>query len=217
MNFEYAIQEEPRGLSEAFIIGEKFLNNHPSLLVLGDNIFYGANLTSILKKSNFNLNYATIFCHRVNDPRRYGVVEFDNSFNVKSIEEKPKKPKSNYAITGVYYFDEMACQMAKEISISTRGELEITSLIDMYLKKNKLKVEVMGRGNAWFDTGTFESLHQASSFIMTLENRQGFKVGCPEEISWRNGWISDEQLYILSKPLQNSGYGIYLKDLLELT
>ena len=215
IQIEYLIQKEPNGLAEAYIIGEKFLQNNSSILILGDNLFYGANFVSTLKIANQSSTGATVFAYRVNDPSRYGVVKFNSAGMVENIEEKPQKPKSNFALTGLYYFDNKAPEMAKEISLSKRGEYEIISLINMYLETKNLNVEIMGRGTAWFDTGTFDSLHEASSFIKTIENRQGLKIGCPEEIAWRNKWISDKQLFDLSSKIYKSGYGQYLSNLIE--
>ena len=210
ISIEYAIQEKPEGLAQAFLIAEKFINNSPSVLILGDNLFHGNELTPQLVKANNNEEGATIFVYPVSDPKRYGVAEFDKNKKVINLEEKPLKPKSRYAVTGIYFYDKTAVEKAKQIKPSGRGELEITSLNNLYLQEKNLFVEIMGRGMAWLDTGTFDSLHQAGSYIRLLERRQGFKVGCPEEVAWRNKWIKDKDLVNLAKSMIKSGYGKYL-------
>ena len=217
INLKYEVQEKPEGLAQSFLIAENFLNNAPTALILGDNLFHGNMLTSQLKNANNALTKNTIFAYNVKDPKRYGIVEFDKNGLALSIEEKPDKPKSNYAVTGLYFYDNSVVEKAKTIKPSKRGEYEITSLNEIYLKERNLSIEVMGRGIAWLDTGTFESLFQASSFIHTLESRQCFKVGCPEEIAWRMGWIDDQQLNNLSLKLEKSGYGEYLINLIKNT
>ena len=214
ISIEYKTQKKPEGIAQAFIIAEEFIKDNSVTLILGDNIFYGKGLINLLEKSNNN-NNATIFAYPVKDPERYGVVEFNKKFEVISIEEKPKNPKSNYAITGIYYYDNTVLDKAKSIKPSKRGELEISDINNLYLEENCLNVELFGRGLAWLDTGTFDSLNEASLFIKTLENRQGLKISCPEEIAWRKGWIDDEQLMTLSRSLKKSGYGKYLISLLN--
>ena len=211
MELSYAIQPHPEGLAQAFLIGADFLNGHPAALVLGDNLFHGQDLVP----SHLEDQGATVFAYPVRDPERYGVVDFSADGRVLSIEEKPAIPKSRYAITGLYFYDSTVVDRARNVKPSARGELEITDLNRDYLKDGLLKVELMGRGMAWLDTGTCDSLHEASSYIRTLEHRQSLKVGCPEEVAWRRGWISDEQLSTLAKPLQKSGYGSYLMQLLN--
>ena len=218
LSFDYKEQPNPNGLAEAFIIGEEFLDGDDACLILGDNIFYGHDLTKLLENSIQRVqkeNKATVFGYYVKDPHRYGVAEFDESGRVISIEEKPKNPKSNYAVTGLYFYPKDVVKKAKEIKPSDRGELEITDLNKLYLKEDRLNVELMGRGYAWLDTGTFESLLEAGMFIQTIENRQGLKVACIEEIAYQNGWIDKEQLKKLAKPLQKSGYGKYLLKMLK--
>lgn len=215
MSIEWAVQPSPDGLAQAFLIGEEFIRNHNSALVLGDNIFYGADLQSRLMNISSCENGATVFAYRVSDPERYGVVEFDSNFNALSIEEKPQEPKSNYAVTGLYFYDENVTDIVKNITPSQRGELEITSVNDAYLKSGCLSVELLARGSAWFDTGTFDSLLQAAQFVQTIESRQGLQIACPEEIAWRKGWISDSELEKLSEKLNKNSYGSYLRDLLE--
>ncbi len=216
MKVEYKIQKEPRGLAEAFIISEDFIDNHNSALILGDNLFHGQNFKSTLEKVSRNINRgATIFAHLVNDPERYGIVEFNSYKEVISIEEKPKVPKSNYAITGLYFYDESVCERAKTLKPSKRGELEITDLNNLYLKDGELKVELLGRGMVWLDTGTFNSLHDASSYIRTIESRQRLKVGCPEEIAFRMGWINEIQLGELANKNPKAPYNKYLLNILE--
>ena len=215
LNFCYAVQPSPDGLAQALIIAEKFLQNSSSALVLGDNIFYGHSFMDQLNSANTRGEGATIFAYHVHDPERYGVVEFDQSGRVVSLEEKPEDPRSNYAVTGLYFYDKNAVQFAKQIKPSQRGELEITDLNRMYLEKETLFVEVMGRGYAWLDTGTHESLLNANQFVQTIEVRQGLKIACPEEIAFRRRWISEEQLEKLAEPMINNSYGQYLKHVLE--
>ena len=214
ISLSYEVQEKPEGIVQAFIIGEKFIGQSPVSLILGDNIFYGKGLGRILKDVN-DSSKSTIFAYRVSDPERYGVVSFKDDKKVLNIEEKPSDPKSNYAITGIYFYDNSVIEKSKKIKPSDRGELEISDLNLLYLEEKNLNVELFGRGMAWLDTGTVDSLHEASSFIKTLENRQGIKISCPEEIAWRNKWISNESLISLAKPLFKSGYGKYLISLLE--
>jgi glucose-1-phosphate thymidylyltransferase len=215
ITIEYAVQPSPDGLAQAFLIGESFVKNSPSALVLGDNVFYGHDFASSLSQAATNTTGATVFAYPVHDPERYGVVEFDSNGKAISLEEKPAKPKSRYAVTGLYFYDDRVAEIAKTLKPSARGELEITDLNRIYLEQSKLDVVVMGRGHAWLDTGTHESLLEASQFIQTIEKRQGLKVACPEEIAWRKGWISNDQLQELAKPLAKSGYGKYLLDLLN--
>jgi glucose-1-phosphate thymidylyltransferase len=211
----YAVQPSPDGLAQAFLIGEQFLDGAPSALVLGDNIFYGHDFATLLQNASQQSSGATVFAYAVNDPERYGVVEFDAQGRAISLEEKPKAPKSRYAVTGLYFYDNQVVELAKKVKPSARGELEITDLNRMYLEKNQLDVQTMGRGYAWLDTGTHESMMEASQFIYTIENRQGLKVAAPEEVVWRHGWIDDAQLEALAKPLAKSGYGQYLLRLLK--
>ncbi|MDN3664929.1 glucose-1-phosphate thymidylyltransferase RfbA [Algibacter miyuki] len=210
--FEYAIQEQPNGLAEAFIIGEKFIKNDSVALILGDNIFYGSGLDDTLK-FNFNPTGGVIFAYHVQDPQRYGVVEFDANNNAISIEEKPKEPKSNYAVPGIYFYDNSVVKIAKSIKPSSRGELEITDVNRVYLEKGNLKVQILDKGTAWLDTGTFTSLMQASQFVQVIEERQGQKIGCIEEVAYKMGYIGKNQLDKLAEPLLKSGYGEYLKQL----
>jgi glucose-1-phosphate thymidylyltransferase len=217
MNIRYAVQPSPDGLAQAFIIGESFMGGGDSALVLGDNIFYGHELVDQLRRANERATGATIFAYRVNDPERYGVVEFDRDGRAMSLEEKPKAPKSDYAITGLYFYDRRVVDIAKSIKPSPRGELEITDVNRTYLELNDLNVEVMGRGMAWLDTGTHDSLLDAGQFIGTLEKRQGLKIACPEEIAFRLGWIDAEHLARITAPLAKSGYGEYLTRLLKET
>ena len=214
INISYKVQDSPDGIAQAFIIAEDFIKDSPVTLILGDNLFYGESLNKHFKKASSNEKGASIFAYPVKNPEKYGVVEFDKKMRVTRIDEKPVIPKSRYAITGIYFFDNSVVQKASKVKPSKRGELEITDLNLMYLEEGNLNVEILGRGIAWLDTGDFNSLHEASSYIKTIENRQGLKVGCPEEIAWRMGWINDSQLELLSKPLLKSGYGEYLKELL---
>jgi len=215
MNIQYCVQKSPDGLAQAFILGESFIGNHHSTLVLGDNIFYGHDFHRLLLNAKNREEGATIFTYHVQDPERYGVAEFDRKNQVISLEEKPIQPKSNYAVTGLYFYDEDVVEMAKSLKPSKRGELEITDLNQLYLNKHKLHVEVMGRGYAWLDTGTHESLLEASQFIATIENRQGLKVACPEEIAYRQNWITSNELEALAAPLLKNGYGQYLQHILQ--
>ena len=215
LNIQYKIQPSPDGLAQAFILGDTFIGNDLSALVLGDNIFYGHDFNELLINAMKREEGATVFAYHVNDPERYGVAEFDKTNKVLSLEEKPKNPKSKYAVTGLYFYDKNVVSMAKSLKSSARGELEITDLNRLYLEKQKLNVEIMGRGYAWLDTGTHDSLLEASQFIATLENRQGLKVSCPEEISYRKGWINADQLEKLAAPLSKNGYGHYLQRILK--
>ena len=215
MEFRYVVQPTPDGLAQAFILGADFVGGRPSTLILGDNIYFGHDLPQLLGRAAARETGATVFAYHVNDPDRYGVVGFDDDGRVTSIEEKPSEPKSNYAVTGLYYYDEDVVRLARELKPSPRGELEITDLNRLYLEAGKLQVERMGRGYAWLDTGTHDSLLEAGQFIATLEKRQGLKVACPEEIAWRNGWIDDAQLERLARPLEKSGYGRYLNSILK--
>ena len=215
IHIQYCVQPSPDGLAQAFILGESFIGNHHSALVLGDNIFYGHDFNQLLLNAINRQEGATIFTYHVQDPERYGVAEFDKTKKVISLEEKPLKPKSNYAVTGLYFYDQEVVELAKSLQPSQRGELEITDLNQIYLNKNLLYLEVMGRGYAWLDTGTHESLLEAGQFIATLENRQGLKVACPEEIAYRQRWISENELEALAAPLLKSGYGQYLKRILQ--
>lgn len=215
MEIQYAVQPSPDGLAQAFLIGESFVGRSPSTLVLGDNIFYGHDLVKLLASANERTSGATVFAYHVQDPERYGVAEFDTHGRVLSIEEKPAKPKSNYAVTGLYFYDQQVVELAKSLKPSPRGELEITDLNRLYLKQNSLHVETMGRGHAWLDTGTHDSLLEASQFIATLEKRQGLKVASPEEVAYRAGWITATQLETLADPLLKNGYGQYLMGLLK--
>ena len=216
MAISYAVQPSPDGLAQAFLIGADFLAGAPAALVLGDNLFHGHDLSPQLQGLNGGLAGATVFAYGVRDPERYGVVEFDGEGKVLSLEEKPAKPKSRYAVTGLYFYDSSVVERAKRVQPSARGELEITDLNRQYLDEGLLQVELMGRGMAWLDTGTCDSLHEAGSYIRTLEHRQGLKVGCPEEVAWRMGWIAGSELEALAAPLRKSGYGDYLLQLLEL-
>ena len=215
LNIQYKVQPSPDGLAQSFILGDTFIGNDLSALVLGDNIFYGHDFNELLRNAMTRIDGATVFAYHVQDPERYGVAEFDKSNKVLSLEEKPANPKSNYAVTGLYFFDKDVVTMAKSLKPSARGELEITDLNRLYLDKEKLNVEIMGRGYAWLDTGTHDSLLEASQFIATLENRQGLKVSCPEEISYRRGWINASQLEKLAAPLSKNGYGQYLQRVLK--
>lgn len=215
IQINYAVQPRPEGLVQAFLIGESFLDGSPALLVLGDNLFHGHDLLVKLRKTSQMVNGATIFAYPVRDPERYGVVDFSRDGHVLSIEEKPNKPKTSFAVTGLYFYDHTVSLRSKEVRPSARGELEITDLNNHYLRDGQLKVELLGRGMAWLDTGTCDSLHEAGSYIRTLESRQGLKVGCPEEVAWRMGWITSDQLSSLAAPLVKSGYGSYLISILE--
>jgi glucose-1-phosphate thymidylyltransferase len=215
MNLQYSVQPSPDGLAQAFIIGADFVGNHPSALVLGDNIFYGHDFTGFLASANAKVEGATVFAYHVNDPERYGVVEFDAHGRAVSIEEKPKNPKSNFAVTGLYFYDQQVVDIARAVKPSARGELEITAVNEAYLQQNRLNVQIMQRGYAWLDTGTHESLLEAGQFIATLQSRQGLQVACPEEIAWRNGWIDADTVLRLAEPLLKNGYGKYLRQLVS--
>jgi len=215
MNIQYAVQPSPDGLAQAFIIGKDFVGNHPSALVLGDNIYHGHDLVKLLESADKRPSGASVFAYHVHDPERYGVVDFDSQQRALSIEEKPKAPKSHYAVTGLYFYDQQVCDIAASIQPSPRGELEITDINKRYLEQNQLHVEIMGRGYAWLDTGTHDSLLEAAGFIATLQKRQGLQVACPEEIAYRQGWISQEDLHRLAQPLAKNGYGQYLLNLLK--
>ena len=217
IKIDYAIQPTPDGLAQAFIIGEEFIGDDNVCLVLGDNIFYGQSFSQTLKNAASRASGATVFGYQVKDPERFGVVEFDADMKAVSIEEKPETPKSNYAVTGLYFYDNRVVEMAKQVKPSHRGELEITTLNEMYLNDGSLNVELLGRGFAWLDTGTHESLHEASSFVQTIENVQGLKVACLEEIAWRNGWLSDKEVLALAKPMMKNEYGQYLTRLVSET
>jgi glucose-1-phosphate thymidylyltransferase len=215
IHLEYAVQPKPEGLAQAFIIGRDFIGSNPSALVLGDNIFYGHNFVTLLENASRRNEGATVFAYHVQDPQRYGVAEFDESGKVLSLEEKPIEPKSNYAVTGLYFYDSQVTELVKALRPSARGELEITDLNRLYLEQDQLQVEVMGRGYAWLDTGTHESLMEAGLYIATLEKRQGLKVACPEEICFRKGWINAQQLEQLAQPLAKNAYGAYLLQILK--
>ena len=215
MNLRYCVQPSPDGLAQAFILGKEFVAGQPSALVLGDNIFYGHDFTAMLSRARDRSHGATVFAYHVNDPERYGVVEFDAHKRALSIEEKPKQPKSNYAVTGLYFYDAQVCDIAAGIKPSARGELEITAVNERYLQQGQLEVEIMGRGYAWLDTGTHDSLMEAGQFIATLEKRQGLKVACPEEIAYRNGWIDAARLEQLAAPMLKNAYGQYLMQVLR--
>ncbi len=215
MNLSYCVQPSPDGLAQAFILGRPFVGGAPSALVLGDNIYYGHDLAALLNRADARTQGASVFAYHVHDPERYGVVEFDEHQRALSIEEKPKQPRSNYAVTGLYFYDEQVCDIAASIKPSARGELEITEVNAQYLRQGELDVEIMGRGYAWLDTGTHDSLLEAGQFIATLEKRQGLKVACPEEIAYRRGWIDAAQLERLAQPLLKNGYGQYLKQILN--
>lgn len=212
MNFEYKVQEEPRGLADAFIVGEEFIGDSDVAMILGDNIFYGQSFTETLKRA-YEREEATIFGYLVKDPRAYGVVEIDKDGNAISIEEKPKEPKSNYAVPGLYFYKNDVIEMAKTIKPSARGEIEITSINEEYMKRKQLKVEQLGRGMAWFDTGTHDGLIEAANFVQTVQKRQGLKIGSPEEIAYRKGWITDDELRELAQKFKKTDYGVYLEDL----
>jgi len=215
VSLKYKAQPSPDGLAQAFIIGEKFINNDSVCLVLGDNIFYGQGFTPVLKRAATLKKGAIIFGYKVKDPKRFGVVSFDHNKNAISIEEKPKKPKSNFAVTGLYFYDNSVVEIAKNVKPSLRGELEITSINEEYLRQQKLKVELLGRGFAWLDTGTHDSLLEAGIFVQTIEHRQGYKIACLEEISYNNGWIDKQKVLEIAKPLSKNGYGQYLKNLVQ--
>ena len=215
LNLQYAVQASPDGLAQAFLIGEDFIANHPSALVLGDNIFYGHDFAHLLGTADAQTSGASVFAYHVHDPERYGVVAFDAQGKASSIEEKPLQPQSNYAVTGLYFYDNQVVDIAKAVKPSPRGELEITAVNQAYLDQGTLNVQIMQRGYAWLDTGTFESLLEAGQFIATLERRQGLKIACPEEISWRNGFITSEQVERLAQPLAKNGYGQYLLRMLK--
>ena len=215
MNIQYAVQPSPDGLAQAFIIGRDFVGNHPSALVLGDNIFYGHDLVKKLRSADERASGASVFAYHVHDPERYGVVAFDKQQRAINIEEKPKVPQSNYAVTGLYFYDQQVCDIAADIKPSARGELEITDVNSRYLEQGQLSVEVLGRRYTWLDTGTHDSLLEAASFIATLQKRQGLQVACPEEIAFRQGWINAEQLEVLAHPMGKNGYGQYLLSLLK--
>lgn len=214
INLQYAVQPSPDGLAQAFIIGEQFIGNDKVALVLGDNIFHGSDLGESLQACT-DPDGGTVFAYRVSDPERYGVVEFDSSMKAVSIEEKPTQPKSNFAVVGLYYYDNEVVEIAKSIAPSDRGELEITAVNEEYLKRGKLKVQIMDRGSAWLDTGTFESMNDASEYISVIEKRTGLKIGCPEEIAWHNSWIDTAKLKEVAEPLKKSGYGNYLLNLVK--
>ena len=215
MNLSYCVQPSPDGLAQAFILGADHVGNNPSALILGDNLYYGHDFSTLLKRADAQTSGASVFAYHVKDPERYGVVEFDANGKALSIEEKPAKPKSRYAVTGLYFYDNQVVDIAKNIKPSPRGELEITDVNKVYLDQGQLSVEIMGRGYAWLDTGTHDSLIEAAQFIQTIEHRQGFKVACPEEIAYRNGWVTAEQLEQLAQPYLKTGYGQYLIDLLK--
>jgi glucose-1-phosphate thymidylyltransferase len=217
LNLQYAVQQSPDGLAQAFIIGASFIGKQPSALVLGDNIFYGHDFHHLLRNAMARTVGASVFAYHVNDPERYGVAEFDMNGKVISLEEKPKQPKSNYAVTGLYFYDQQVSELAKDLKPSARGELEITDLNRAYMEQGQLNVQIMGRGYAWLDTGTHETLLSASQFIATLENRQGLKVACPEEIAYRQKGISAEQLEQLARPMSKNGYGLYLLGVVKET
>ena len=215
ISISYKVQPSPDGLAQAFLLAEEFLDGSAAALVLGDNLFYGHDLVKSLKSANSQVSGGTVFGYHVSNPKSYGVVEFDEKGTAISIEEKPEKPKSNYAVPGLYFFDERVVEFAKKVKPSARGELEITEVIDQYLKLGELKVEIMGRGTAWLDTGTIDDLLAAAQFIATIDKRQGLKVNCPEEVAYRNGWINKEKLKQIAEPLKKSGYGNYLLKLLD--
>lgn len=215
VNIEYAIQPSPDGLAQAFLIGEEFIGDDSVCLVLGDNIFYGQHFSQMLKEAAEREHGATVFAYQVKDPERFGVVEFDENKRALSIEEKPSKPKSDYAVTGLYFYDNRVVEMAKQVKPSARGELEITALNEMYLQDGSLNVQVLGRGFAWLDTGTHESLHDAAAFVRTIQNVQNLQVACLEEIAWRNGWLSSDQIRALAEPMRHNEYGQYLLRLVQ--
>ena len=215
ISLSFAVQPRPEGIAQAFIIGADFIGSDPATLILGDNLFFGHDLPVLMKRADARPSGASVFAHHVTDPERYGVAEFDASGRVLSLEEKPAQPKSSFAVTGLYYYDNEVVEIARSLRPSHRGEVEITDLNRIYLERGALNVEVLGRGFAWLDTGTHDSLLDASQFVATIEKRQGLKIACPEEIAWRNGWIGDEDLLRLAKPLGSSGYGRYLRALVE--
>ena len=215
INITYAAQPDPGGLAQAYLIGEKFVDNHPSCLILGDNIYHGSGMVDLLNKADSRITGATVFGYRVTDPERYGVAEFNASGKVIDLEEKPENPRSNYAVTGLYFYDNQACDIAKNLKPSPRGELEITDLNKVYLQQDELMVELMGRGYAWLDTGTHDSLTDASNFIATIEKRQGIKIACPEEIAFKANWITADDVSRLAQPISKNGYGQYLLRLIE--
>ncbi|WP_042226416.1 glucose-1-phosphate thymidylyltransferase RfbA [Kingella kingae] len=215
VNIQYAIQPRPDGLAQAFLIGEEFIGDDSVCLVLGDNIFYGQSFTQMLKTAAERKHGATVFAYQVKDPERFGVVEFDENKRASSIEEKPSKPKSDYAVTGLYFYDNRVVEMAKQVKPSAHGELEITTLNEMYLQDGSLNVQVLGRGFAWLDTGTHESLHDAAAFVRTIQNVQNLQVACLEEIAWRNGWLSSDQIRALAEPMKKNEYGQYLLRLVQ--
>ncbi len=217
MNISYAVQERPDGVAQAFLVGREFIGDRPSALVLGDNIFYGHDLVRMLREADAQPTGATIFAYHVKDPERYGVVSFDGQGRALSVQEKPRNPQSHFAVTGLYFYDQQVCEIAASVRPSARGELEITTVNQAYLEQRQLNVQTMGRGFAWLDTGTHESMLEATQFIHTLEQRQGLKVACPEEIAWRYGWISDDQLLALAEPLAKSSYGRYLQAIAQGT
>ncbi len=216
INIEYAVQDHPGGLAEAFLIGEQFIDNEPCCLILGDNLFFGHDLRQLLRRAAQKTSGATVFGYWVRDPERYGVAEFNQEGQVVSLEEKPAKPKSNYAVTGLYFYDGKVCELAKTLEPSTRGELEITDLNKLYLDQGELELSRLGRGMAWLDTGTHDSLLEAAAFVETIEKRQGLKICCPEEIAWRQGWLDSDTLRTMGEALSKNGYGQYLLDLLTL-
>ena len=215
LNLSFASQPKPEGIAQALLIGADFIGRDPAALILGDILFFGHDLPAIMRRADARTSGATIFAHHVTDPERYGVASFDTNGRVLSIEEKPKQPQSNYAVTGLYYYDANVVDFARALKPSTRNELEITDLNRVYLERGDLNVEILGRGFAWLDTGTHDSLLDAGQFVATIEKRQGLKIACPEEVAWRNGWIDDEALLRLAQPLSTSGYGVYLRELVE--
>ena len=215
INIQYALQNEPKGLAEAFLIGEEFIGSSPVSLILGDNLFHGDGLSQLLSQTNLNHDISTIFLYQVKDPERYGVAEFDKNGKVLNIKEKPEVPESNFAVTGIYFYSNDVIEKAKLLNPSKRGELEITDLNNIYIKEGRLNAKIMKRGMTWLDTGTFDSLHEASSYIKTIESRQGLKIGCPEEVAWRMGFINSDSVAKLAQPLISSGYGNYLLKLIK--
>ncbi len=219
ISLNYKVQPKPKGIAQSFLLAKEFINGNSVALILGDNLFYGKDFTKTFQRISHSNSGATVFAYRVSDPERYGIIDWEldkyGSYNITSIEEKPLKPKSNYALTGLYFYDEKVVDFASKLLPSSRGELEITNINEMYLKSGELNLEIIGRGCAWLDTGTCDSLHEAGSFIRTLERRQALKIGCPEEVAWRMGWISDQDLINLAKDLSKSGYGSYLERLIS--